>query len=618
MSDPKRRRPGPAIAQTVVIILLCGVAVIPLLRGDSPCTHDGGLHYYRVVAMRNSVEQGSLFSRWMPDVAFGYGFPFFNFRAPVSYYVALGLHMAGLTLPWALNLVYVLSIVGSACGAYLLGRDLFGPAAGVVAAAAYAYAPYQFLNALVRGNAPESLALALFPFILLAFRRLTIEGRRRWLAASVGLLATLYLGHNISSLLFTPLLLAYLGALWWVYGGRAHWRQAALAFALALGLTCFFWFPALAERGYVQLYLTRATRNNIYHYNFLGLAEILAPPHPLDTSLMNPPLEIRLGLVQLVLAGLGLVSGLVFLLSRETTGPGGFEPGDRSAFEDLGTREQRMNLLFFAGSAALFVFMSTPASDWFWEYAPLLSFAQFPWRFVGRASLPVALLVGATMLPLTQCERLSRGTGLRPWGWLVQLAPAGLVSLLVLAAFPLAYAPAGYCPEKPYPRVEDVHRYEHATRLVGVDPEGAYFPVWVEQRPTASPLEAQYAGEEPIARFDDRVLPEGAKILAADYGPTEARILVRSPESFRARYLSFYFPGWRAWVDGDPVEITPSDSEGLITFQVDAGEREVTVRFGETPLRRLVNAVSALSLAAFLGYWSWPMARRLGGRFFLC
>ncbi len=277
-----------------------------------------------------------------------------------------------------------------------------------------------------------------------------------------------------------------------------------------------------------------------------------------------------------------------------------------------------MNLLFFAGSAALFVFMSTPASDWFWEHAPLLSFAQFPWRFVGRASLPVALLVGATMLPLTQYRAVRGGTDLPPGGWLLDLVPTGLVSILVLAAFPLTYAPSGYCPEMPYPGVEDVHRYEHATRLVGVDPEGAYFPVWVEQRPTASPLEAQYAGEGPVARFDERMLPAGADILAADYGPTKARILVRSPEPFRARYLSFYFPGWRAWVDGDPVQITPSDSEGLITFEVPAGEREVTVRFGETPLRRLVNAISALCLAAFLGYWFWPMTCRLAGRFLLC
>lgn len=597
-------------------MLLCGVAVLPLLRGESPCTHDGGLHYYRVVAIRNSVEQGALFSRWMPDVAFGYGFPFFNYRAPVSYYLALGLHLTGLTLPWALNLVYVLSIIGSALGAYLLGRDLFGSAAGVVAAVAYGYAPYQFLNALVRGNAPESVALALLPFVLWAFRRLALEGGRGWLAASVGLLATLYLGHNISSLLFTPLLLAYLAALWFVYRGRGHWRQAVFAFVVALGLTSFFWFPALAEGRYVQLYLTRATRNNIYYHNFLSLKEILAPPQALDLSLMNPPLEIRLGLVQLVLAGVGLVAGLTFLWLGRSRVRGGGQNAGSSPGENLRAREQSVNLLFFACATALFVFMSTPASGWLWENVPLLSFAQFPWRFVGRASLPVALLTGASLLPLTGYGSVGTGTDSRGVRWFLDLSPAVPIGLLVLATFPVTYAPTGYCPEEPYPQVEDVHRYEHATQLVGVDPEGAYFPVWVERRPTGSPLEAQYAGEGPVARFDERMLPEVAEVLAADYGHNRARIEVQSPESFRAQYLTFYFPGWRVWVNGDRVEAGPSDSEGLITFEVPAGRSEIAVRFGETTLRWAVNLASMLSLMALLVHWSWavlrPLARKCG------
>ncbi|MGD2176473.1 MAG: 6-pyruvoyl-tetrahydropterin synthase-related protein, partial [Anaerolineae bacterium] len=212
--------------------------------------------------MRHALEQGMVFARWLPDLAFGYGFPFFNYRAPLSYYLALSLHLTGLPLPLASNLVYVLSLLGSALGAYLLARDLFGPRAGVVAAVAYTYAPYQLLDALSRGNAPEAVALALLPFLLWAFRRLALRGGRGWFSLSVGLLTALYLGHNISSLLFTPFLLAYLAALWWIYRQQGHWTQAALAFALALGLTAFFWLPALAEKDYVQLYLTGATRGN--------------------------------------------------------------------------------------------------------------------------------------------------------------------------------------------------------------------------------------------------------------------------------------------------------------------------------------------------------------------
>nr|HID13061.1 hypothetical protein [Anaerolineae bacterium] len=375
----------------VIVLLLCAVAVLPLLRSDSPCTHDGALHYFRVTAMRHALQNGILFTRYLPDLAFGYGYPFFNYRAPLSYYLALALYLTGLPLPAALNGVYVLSIAGSALTAYLLARDLFGPRAGLVTAVAYAYAPYQFLDALLRANMPESVALPLLPLILWAFRRLALTGHRRCLLVSVGSLAALLLTHNISSLLFVPFLAAYLTVLWLVYRRDGHWIAVGGALALALGLTAFFWGPALLERDYVQLHMSRVTRNNDFHYNFLGLAEIFAPPAPVDTSLMNPPMRVHLGLVQVVLAGVGLSVGMLNLKSQT--------PNLKPQIS-----ERRASLVFFAASATFFIFMGTRASLWLWEHVPLLPFVQFPWRFIGRAALPVALLASA---PFYNCSQFA-------------------------------------------------------------------------------------------------------------------------------------------------------------------------------------------------------------------
>ena len=599
----------------VVLLSLSAVAVMPLLRGVSPCTHDGGLHYFRVAALKRVVKEGVLFSRWLPDVAFGYGFPFFNYRAPLSYYLTLGLHLAGLPLPWALNLVYVLSILGAALGAYLLARDLFGPCAGFVSGVAYAYAPYQLLDALVRGNAPEAVALAIMPFILWAFRRLMLKGERRWFVASVGLLTALFLGHNISSLLFAPFLLAYLAALGWICQDRTAWKRVTLAFVLALGVTAFFWIPALAEKGYVQLYLTSATRTNDFHHNFLNLFEVFSPPEAFDTSLMNPPLRIRLGLVQVALGGAGLVLGLLALRPRRSMeahrplsadGGGGAQQDPDAA----AVLEQRVSLLLFAVLAAVQIFMSISTSVWIWEHVPLLPFVQFPWRFVGRASLPVALLAGAVLIPLRRGISTDGGGSSGSGSLAPPLAAAVVIAITVLAAFPSTYPPRGYCPMKPYPTVQDVHRYERNSGLVGVDPVGAYFPVWVQQRPQASSLEAQYGSGE-VARFDASAVPEGARVLEGDYGPNRARVVVESPTSFQARYLSFYFPGWRVSVDGQRVEVVPSDPEGLITFDVPSGRHVVSIRFGETALRLTVDAVSvACLLMACWWVLRWPKSAR--------
>jgi hypothetical protein len=566
----------------LVVALLCGVAVTPLLRGTMPCTHDGDLHYHRVAAMRHALRNGIVFSRWMPDLAFGYGYPFFNYREPFSYYLSLGLHLLGLPLPTVSNLIYVLCFLAAAGGAYVLARDLFGPRGGLVAAVAYAYAPYQFLDAVLRGNLLESVALALFPWILWAFRRLALREEKRWFVLSVGLLTTLMLSHNISSLLFVPFLFLYLVTLGIAYRWRGRWLWAVLALALALGLTTFFWLPALAEQGYVQLHMSRVTRNNDFHYNFLGLAEIFAPPEAADTALINPPMEIHVGLGLAVLGLLGLVIG--WMRSRRPA------TGEAAS---LRRRERRASLIFFAAFAVLFLFMSTSASLWFWENIPLLPFVQFPWRFVGRAILPLSLLAGAAFFRPAEAmvsRRIAR--------W--RAVPVLLVlGALILAALPATYPPLGYCPMGPYPSIETVHQYERQSRLVGVDPEGSYFPAWVEERPQESPLEAQYAAGGTIERLDLSSLPPEAELVSADYGPNRADLVIDTPTPFRARYLTFFFPGWRVRIDGECAEIAPSSPQGLITFLVPTGRHQVTIRFGETPLRTLADAVSMLSLLIF-------------------
>jgi hypothetical protein len=166
---------------------------------------------------------------------------------------------------------------------------------------------------------------------------------------------------------------------------------------------------------------------------------------------------------------------------------------------------------------------------------------------------------------------------------------------LVVEVFPLLY-PA-ICNEQAFPTIQTVHHYEADTGLVGVDPEGSYFPVTVEQRPETSPLVADYEARGEIRRWDTAVLPEGATVIEAGYDYLAATLHLSTPEPFTARFLTFAFPGWTAVVDDEPVSIAPSDPEGLITFAVPAGEHTVAVRWQSTPLRTVLLGLSVMALA---------------------
>ena len=274
-----------------------------------PCTHDGHLHYHRIAAMRYAWENGLPFTRWLPDLAFGYGYPFFVYREPMPLYAVLVPHLMGIPLPAATNLFYALTILACGWFMFLWVRDLAGTRAGIVSAVAYMSAPYVLVDALIRGNAPESLALPLFPLILWAGRRWLLHGSRRFFLIGVFSLAFLSLSHNISTLIFAPTLLVYLAGLAWHYhvSLKTTIGRLGLLFGLGLGMTIFYTGGALLEMDQVTLEQSTVTRNNDFHYNFTTLSEIFSPAPVEDPLLVNPPLPFRLGWAPSALALLGII-----------------------------------------------------------------------------------------------------------------------------------------------------------------------------------------------------------------------------------------------------------------------------------------------------------------------
>lgn len=560
----------------LLMVTLLGLPLItPLLRWlEVACTHDGHVHYNRVVAIRHAWENGLFFSRWLPDLVFGYGYPLFVYRETLPLYLTHWLHLGGLPLPAATNLFYILCILAAGWFTYLWVRDVFGARAGIVAAVAYMAAPYQLIDALVRGNQVESMALALMPLVLWAGRRFLVRGGATWFLVTTLGLAALALSHNISLLLFTPALGLYLLAVGWIQRMpiRSLLGRLLLVLGLGLGVTSFYTGTALLEKGEVQLNLVTATRNNNFRFNFTSGEELLAPVPAENPTQINPPLPFRVGWAPAALAMLGVLS---LAWNRQ--------------------REQRGHIVVMAGGACIFLLLTLPFAEPLWASAPLIRFVQFPWRLVGRAALPIAVLAGAPFAspagePVIEALRRRARAGVGPGS----MAFLAAVALLLIEAMPLLYP--SYCRVAAYPTIENVHAYESRTGMLGADPVGSLLPVTVERRPDGSPLLADYAAGRRPERFDERALPAGAEVVSAAYGPNEGRVVVESPTGFEARYLTFAFPGWRATVDGERAAITPGDPEGLITFPVPAGRHTITVAWTLTPLRALLTGVSVLAL----------------------
>jgi hypothetical protein len=583
-------------------------ALAPLFSVSPTRSADGLLHLYRLVELAQLWRQGIFFSRWLPDLAYGYGLPLLNYYAPLVYYLTAPLHLVGISFTLALNISLALALLTGAFGMFFFTRELLSvikkPSlsarpdfsrlsniAALTAALAYLYTPYILFNAFDRANLAEQWALGFAPWTLWSFTRLSrVPNSEHWLLASLSF-ASVLLSHNVTGFLFAPLLLGFIliqpanqqvpkppskNRILRALGGR--WFIPLSAFGIALALAAFFWLPALAERDWVQIARVIVTPDFDYHFNFLRVDELIALLPRADTGRLNSAFPATLGVVQVLLAAFGII----FLISGV-----------------LRTRRLRttLPLLYLLAASLVFIALMLPFSVGVWDRVSLLAFVQLPTRLRGLVALTLAPLAG---LPVYYISAWWQRGGM--------LVAGASIITLVLSAVPMLY-PRYARDVPPNPTLADMFAYEQRTGALGTTSFGEYLPVWVTDAPDHSPLVEAYARGNALP--DRFVLPEGVKICGGGTYPLAQLLCAYSPVEWRAVFRAFYFPGWRAWLDGQPVTLTPTARDGLISFDVPSGEPLLVVAYGDTPVETGANIISGaafvivLGLAAF-GFWRLP------------
>lgn len=560
----------------VAVVCLALAAAHPFMTGSFPLTADGTLHLYRLIAFDHAAGQGDLWSRYVPGMVFGYGAPFFNYYAPLSLYPLAFFHLAGLSFvdAWLAGMVFY-TVVGAG-GAYLLAKGWGGRLAGFAAAAAYTYSPYVLYDSVWRGTVAEMAALAALPWCFWGLQRLAeANTRRRFLAAVVCL--TLFIPlHNVVTLHSAVLLGVYNVFLWWDRGWRwGVFLRVFGAFGLALGVTAFFWLPALGETGYVKINsITESLPEIDVTRNLMDLGGVFALPITADPTQLQQPVPIALGLPQMAFALAALV----------------FRPGV------LGGRRSGGLLLLLGGLLVILVFMTTHASAGIWQVIPLIRYSQFPWRLLGPASLLLALAAGLGVAGIA--ERVGG-----------RWTAGALTAVMMLYAFGWLY-PTYYEPP-PANTIVDAQDFERETGWIATSSFGEYLPRWSVELPDAGRLAARYAEGTVIPRLE---APDGVVIEEAAWGLTHGRLRLRAAEPQILVFDWFYFPGWYAVMDGEAAAVYPTEPHGLLAVDIPAGEHTLEVGLGLTGLQSAAVVISVVSGVVVLGVLAMARGRALARR----
>ncbi len=598
MSNASRSVAWERIIPLATLLLLSLLAAGPLWGPGLLNTRGGGdspfllLRTHQLVA---NLRAGVFPVRWMPDAAYGFGYPFFSYYAALPYYVAAGLELLGLDILTAIKLTQTLFLAASALTMYRWAEQVLHSRPGAwLAAVAYTAAPFHLVNLYVRGDSlSEFAAFAFYPLILWGFDRLASRPSLRRALVPALAYAGLIVTHNVSALIFSPLILLYVAfhvARAAVLGpdrslGKAIGRCSLLALPLliALLLSSWFWLPALAETKYVQL--TAQTSGYFFYGNHFRGTDLVQRRLLFDYATGQDDISpFAMGLAQsaLALAGVLIVS-FRGIRSRFTPRDGTSEaPGPQ-----LRKRHPTMAKLGFALLGLLLsTWLITPLSRPLWDHLPLLPMVQFPWRFLSIQALFVALLTGGAVSHITVQRRHL------VWAGAIALG-AALMTTNLISLRP-TYLPIS----ADNVNSERLRLYELFTGNIGSTIRHEYLPTWVRPRP--------YIGAEQLSPdASPRAIPIRGALLSAERSkrkPTRRVWHVEAgDEGSEVAFPLYYWPGWHALVDGTRLEVEPTPGSGYVSLYVPPGSHAVEIRLGRTPLRlgaELVSLITAVTVVA--------------------
>ncbi len=529
----------------LLVIALTIPTFTTLLRPGYFPMHDD-ISVLRVYEMKLCFISGQLPCRWIPDMGYQYGYPQFEYYGPLPYYFMTAAHIFHLPLFDSVKLGFILPLILGNLTMFLLAASLFGSFGGLLATAAYAYSPYRASDIYSRGAMGETWAFVFLPLILYALLLLFKKPNLKK-AVLLGLsLALLFVTHNISTLIFIPMVAVLALVLLFLSKERTKFIKFGLIGMLwAVLISASFFLPVIFEKGYAHTeslvsgyfnYLAHfVTVKQLFFTTFWGYGSSEIGPTD-DLSFFVGPVQLFLFIISISMVFLNFVGRKFKLPSLIVT----------------------MSAVFLLVS----LFMTHEKSTFIWKALPVLAYLQFPWRFLVTANFFLCLSAGYFLFYVKQ--------------------PIKRV-LLVIFVFLLIFMNLSYFRPREWFRLTIWEKFsglswdrQLTTSIFD------YLPIYAKFPPAT--------GAPPLPYSD------GAPISVLDYTHQSASFsfATRSNTAVRLTLPQFDFPGWVVRLDGKIISHNHNNDLGLINFDLPSGSHQVKAVLIDTPIRLLADSLSLI------------------------
>jgi 6-pyruvoyl-tetrahydropterin synthase related domain len=566
----------------LILASLAAIASRPLWSSQFLFSYDGPLHLFRVFALDLTLHQGVVYPRWLIDLAYGYGYPIFDYYPPFAAYAAETVHLLGLGFAEALKATFIAIIALSLTGAYALGTELFAGerysrAIGILTSVAYVFFPYFMVGIYSRGALAEAFAVALLPWMVWSLHRALVRRTPGSILPVALMSGILFVTHSLTAVIAAPFFAAYTALELLRLPSEMRIKALSLAAAsavLGLCVAAFYWLPFLAELPLVKMGAGMDILSDIFESNFLSLSALVQPSFFYEYG--GPP--VPLGLTATSIGAL-VLGGAVCAGKRLRT---------------------RGTILFFGAVGLIGALAVTePARD-LWLALPLSSMIQSVWRVELLVNLGIAVVIGSMPLVLSKFVPLDKASLplSNSHSQLVPLGAAALTSIILVWAAMGKLAPAQIVLPRNSFDLAHLARFEVSGASPGTTTFGEYMPVTA----TAANLLTYRA---PNSTKLSSPLPETSLVR---HRGEDWTFTVSASAPISILLHVFYFPDWNATIDGNPARVYSSTPLGLLTVDVPAGHHEVSLYAGSTGARLigiLLSATAILIVLALTAYGIW-------------
>lgn len=537
----------------LIVLALPWIGIASTFSNGIMRAADAPLHMHRIYAMGTLLSEGILYPRWVPWFHMGYGYPVFNFYPPGVFYLG-GLWMQlGISAIWAFHLTAALAWIWGTLGTYRLARTHLPISASWIAATLWAYAPSRLFEIWTQGSLPQMMSAAFIPWVLYTTwnaAKYPTGRNSAWLGLA---LAGLVLTHQpmtfITALYVAPftliLLIGLLRDTDYTFWKRARHLYGGIL--LGAGLASIFLIPVFLELNLVEAVEGTDDVTVYLQSNFLQLDEVLGYPQYHDTTDIRSFYPRTFGLIGLVLFALGMGAFIRY-------------------------RQYEIAALLVVGFLFT-LYMTQEISMPLWLTIPFFEQLRFPERLLRIGAVLVAVGGGASLLWITPRYR-------------------GTVASVVMVGYVLSMLPFVY-PSQPFIEYDNLTalreiEFESQTYTWGTTSYNEFNPRWGDDSPYDFPPSAEVYDDIPNRIFPLTYFPYeqiNANTFAID---------VDEPQTLLIR--QFYFPGWTARINGEPVEIYPESEYGLIALDVPAGNLQIELVYRGTTTQKIATIITLLSV----------------------